>query len=212
MARAAGAIIVKKYGNRRLYDTEASRYLTQDELADRIREGEDVVVIDAKTGDDLTQGTLAQIIMESRGGSKLLPVPLLTQLIRLGDEALAEFFGRYMSASLDMYLQARRNAEALSSINPFATLPFQAGSALARVFMPNGAEATPAPGPVPNGNGSASGAAEDVDELRREIAELKEAVRSGLAQQTSTRKKKTPKTKKRKKSKKTRTTRKKKKS
>lgn len=211
MARAAGAVIVKKYGNRRLYDTEDSRYLTQDELADKIRDGEDVVVIDAKTGDDLTQGTLAQIIMESRGGSKLLPVPLLTQLIRLGDEALAEFFGRYMSASLEMYLQARRNAEALSSINPFAALPFQAGSALARAFMPGGAENTPAPQPIPNGNGAAG---DDVDELRREIAELKEAVRSGLAQQSTQKKKKSPAKKKprKKTTSKRRTSRKKKKS
>lgn len=90
-------MLVKKYGNRRLYDTEASRYITLEELSARIREGDDVDVIDAKTGQDLTQVTLAQIILESRGGAKLLPVPLLKQLVRMGDDALAEFFGRYVA-------------------------------------------------------------------------------------------------------------------
>lgn len=69
--------------NRRLYDTEASRYITLEELADRIQAGSDVRVIDAASGDDLTQATLTQIIIESRGAAKLLPVPLLTQMIRL---------------------------------------------------------------------------------------------------------------------------------
>ena len=86
--------IVKKYGNRRLYDTGDSRYVTLDELATKVRSGVDVKVIDAQTGEELTQATLAQIILEG-GQAKLLPVPLLTQLVRmLGDEAARAEVGR----------------------------------------------------------------------------------------------------------------------
>src|SRR4051812_39420804 len=90
-------IVIKKYGNRRLYDTDTSQYITQDELAAKIKGGADVRVIDARTNEDLTQVTLTQIILESRGGAHLLPVPLLVQLLRMDDHALAEFFGRYVS-------------------------------------------------------------------------------------------------------------------
>ena len=63
-------MIVKKYANRRLYDMDSSRYVTLEELAERIRAGADVKVLDAKTNEDFTQPTLAQIILESRGASK----------------------------------------------------------------------------------------------------------------------------------------------
>jgi polyhydroxyalkanoate synthesis repressor PhaR len=112
-------IIVKKYSNRRLYDTDESRYVTLDELATKIRNGADVRVVDASSGADLTQATLAQIIIESRGAARLLPVPLLTQLIRMGDDALAEFFGHYMSGALELYTQTRRAARRAATIYPF---------------------------------------------------------------------------------------------
>ena len=84
-------ILIKKYGNRRLYDTEASRYITLEELAARVRGGADVSIVDAQSGEDLTQPTLAQIIMESRGGARMLPARLLHELIRLGDDGLTDF-------------------------------------------------------------------------------------------------------------------------
>jgi polyhydroxyalkanoate synthesis repressor PhaR len=114
--------VIKKYSNRRLYDMDDSRYITLEELADRIRSGHDVQVVDAKSNADLTQPTLAQIIMESRGGSALLPVGLLMQLIRLGDDALAEFFGRWVAFALEAYLGARQSAQAAASLNPLAQL------------------------------------------------------------------------------------------
>ena len=88
--------LIKKYGNRRLYDTDDSRYLTLEELAIKIRKGRDVRIIDAKTEEDITQGTLAQLIFEGPT-SKLLPVNLLMQLIRLGDDSIGEFFSRYVT-------------------------------------------------------------------------------------------------------------------
>lgn len=144
-------LVVKKYPNRRLYDTAESRYITLEDLAERIKKGSDVLVQDATTGADLTQATLTQIILESRGGAKLLPVPLLLRLIRLGDEALAEFFGRYVSWALEMYLQAQHGARALMPINPLANAPFAATNALARLVLGAANKwGTPASGAAPS--------------------------------------------------------------
>ena len=185
-------MIVKKYSNRRLYDTEQSRYITHEELAEKIRLGADVRVIDAATGDDLTQGTLAQIILESRGASRLLPVPLLVQLIRMGDDSLAEFFGRYMSGALDLYLHAKEGAAAIAPYNPFVNVPFAATNALARLLLGAGGSAfgwrdpppqpavapphPPSPPPLPSPPPSRETSAEMKD-LRRELDELKRALR-----------------------------------
>lgn len=147
-------LVIKKYPNRRLYDTAESRYITLENLAEQIKAGSDVLVQDATTGADLTQATLTQIVLESRNGARLLPVPLLLRLIRLGDEALAEFLGRYVSWALEMYVQARHGARALMPLNPLANAPFAATDALARLVLgatkwgaaPAGAFASP-PGP-----------------------------------------------------------------
>ncbi|MEL6180198.1 MAG: polyhydroxyalkanoate synthesis regulator DNA-binding domain-containing protein, partial [Myxococcota bacterium] len=151
-------MLVKKYSNRRLYDTEESRYITLDELSKKIKSGSDVKVVDAKSGDDLTQATLAQIILESRGAARLLPVPLLTRLIRMEDDALADFMGRYMSWAMEVYLQTKRQAQSMQPYNPFAALPFNATNALAQMLSPWGAPPPmpgqggyPSPGGVPGG-------------------------------------------------------------
>ena len=184
-------MIVKKYSNRRLYDTEQSRYITQEELAGKIRLGADVRVIDAATGGDLTQATLAQIILESRGASRLLPVPLLVQLIRMGDDSLAEFFGRYMSGALDLYLHAKEGAAAIAPYNPFANVPFAATNALARLLMGSGGGAfgwrdpppsaafVPSPPPPLPSPPPARESSDEMKDLRRERDELKRALRTG---------------------------------
>ncbi len=120
-------MLLKKYANRRLYDTAASRYVTLDEVAERIRGGEEVIVIDAADGSDLTQATLTQLILESRGAAKLLPVPLLHQLVRLGDDALAEFFNRWISWALEFYVAGRQSAGWFNQWNPMQNLPFFQG-------------------------------------------------------------------------------------
>lgn len=169
----AAPVVIKKYGNRRLYDTEASSYITMEELADKIRRGADVRVVDVKSGEDLTQATLTQIVIESRGAAKLLPVPLLTQMIRMGDDALAEFLGQYMTAAMELYLRAKRGAQAVAPYNPFANLPFQATDALARLFSAPmqawGGRHEPPPPPRYEPDN-------DVASLRREVEELKHAV------------------------------------
>jgi polyhydroxyalkanoate synthesis repressor PhaR len=153
-------MLVKKYGNRRLYDTVASRYITLEELAEKIRSGSDARVVDAKTGEDLTQSTLTQIILESRGAGKLLPIPLLIQLIRLGDDALADFMGRYVSWALEMYLQTKQVAfgpfSLQNMVNPFA-----------RMMGMGGMGGYPEP-PPPQ-----SSVASEMAEMRRELEALK---------------------------------------
>ena len=125
---------IKKYSNRRLYDTNDSGYITLEELANTIREGWDVRVVDASSGEDLTQATLAQIVVESRGAAKLLPVPLLLQMIRMGDDALTEFMSLYMTWALEVYTQMRRGMSGISGYSPFQNMGFSPGQALNRLF------------------------------------------------------------------------------
>jgi polyhydroxyalkanoate synthesis repressor PhaR len=172
-------ILVKKYGNRRLYDTSDSRYITLEELAEKIRAGAEARIVDAKTGEDLTQATLTQIIMESRRAARLLPVPFLTQLIRMREDALAEFLGRYLSWALAVYQQVRQGARTIAPYNPFAMAPFAATNALARLLT-GGADWSepPPPPPASSAPAPAGGAPDDVAELRRELEELKKSLRS----------------------------------
>lgn len=196
------ATVIKKYGNRRLYDTGDSRYITLDELAAKIRGGSDVRVVDAQTNEDLTQVTLTQIVLETGNAAKFLPVQLLTQMIRLSDDALAEFFSRYVTSALDMYLQARRGVQTLAAYNPLAQLPLSAGDAIARMWMPYGGSpyatsarepttpygvAVPPPPPPPEEPDDKK--SDDVAEMRKELDELKAALREGLASQRAPRKK-----------------------
>lgn len=176
-------ILIKKYGNRRLYDTRSSSYITLEQLEAIVRRGDDVRVIDAKSSEDLTQATLAQIILESGRAARLLPVSLLLQLIRMSDEALAEFMGRYFSATLEMYLEAKRGAQTVSPYLPMATMPFQAANAIARMWLGAGqaiapeaqhVPAPPAAAPPPPPDDTAA----EVAALRRELDELKTMLRS----------------------------------
>jgi len=198
-------VLIKKYGNRRLYDTGDSRYITLEELAARIRAGNDVRIVDAQSGEDLTQATLVQLVLETGNAAKFLPVQLLTQMIRLSDDSLAEFFSRYVTSALDMYLQAKRGVQSITSYNPLAQIPMAASDALARMWMgsPFGAPYQPqygggyaAPPPSypapsheppeqeahvepaqPRGN-------DDVAAMRRELDELKQAVRESISAKT----------------------------
>ena len=111
-------VIIKKYSNRRLYDTEDSRYITLEELYRKVRAGSDIRVLDARSNEDLTQATLAQIVIENRGAARMLPVPMLVQMIRMGDDALADFLGRYVTWALSVYGQLRANARAAASMSP----------------------------------------------------------------------------------------------
>jgi len=97
-------MVIKKYGNRRLYNTTGSRYVNLDDIATLIREGKDVKVIDAKTGQDLTRVTLTQIITEDvKDKPTGLPLELLRQLIMASDEVRQEFIMWYLKSAFDTY-------------------------------------------------------------------------------------------------------------
>lgn len=161
---------VKKYSNRRLYDTEESCYITLDELTERVKGGKDVRVVDAKTGEDLTQATLVQIVLETQA-ARLLPVPLLARLIRMQDDALGDFFSRYVSFALEMYLTAKSGAQAISPYVPFANVPFTATNALARAMgaIPFWGEPPPSAPPTPADAADVASLRTELEELRREL-------------------------------------------
>jgi polyhydroxyalkanoate synthesis repressor PhaR len=97
-------VVIKKYANRRLYNTETSTYVTLDDLAAMVKSGRDFVVFDAKTGDDLTHAVLTQIIVEQEnrtGGQTLLPIPFLRQLIRFYGDSVERMVPSYLQASLE---------------------------------------------------------------------------------------------------------------
>jgi polyhydroxyalkanoate synthesis repressor PhaR len=96
--------IVKKYANRRLYNTGSSRYVTLDDLSQMVRQGQHFVVHDAKTGEDLTRSILTQIILEEDGkGRNLLPISFLRQLISFYDDSLRVFLPRYLELSMENF-------------------------------------------------------------------------------------------------------------
>lgn len=102
---------IKKYANRRLYNTKSSTYVTLETLATMVKKGEDFVVIDAKSGDDLTRGVLAQIIFEQETkGQNLLPIRFLRQLIGLYGDNLQSFVPSYLDASMEAF---RKNQETM---------------------------------------------------------------------------------------------------
>jgi len=98
------AVVIKKYANRRLYNTETSTYVTLEDLAQMVRRDKDFVVYDAKSGDDLTHAVLTQIIVEQesrQGGQTLLPIPFLRQLIRFYDDSIGRLVPSYLQFSLE---------------------------------------------------------------------------------------------------------------
>ena len=96
---------LKKYANRRLYDTEKSEYVTLNQVADLIRQGRRVEIVDAKTSEDVTAFILTQIILEeAKNKNFLLPIPVLHLIIQYGDNVLGEFFEKYLQQMIQTYL------------------------------------------------------------------------------------------------------------
>jgi polyhydroxyalkanoate synthesis repressor PhaR len=114
-------VVVKKYANRRLYDTRSSSYITLDNLAEMVRQGRDFVVYDAKTGEDITRGVLTQIIVEEEGkGRSLLPTAFLRQLIG--------FYGDQMQSLVPKYLEQAMAAFAQQQVQMRAAMQKTMGS------------------------------------------------------------------------------------
>ncbi len=135
-------VLIKKYTNRRLYDTENNSYITLGQVSALIKEGRQVEVVDAKSGDDVTAYILTLIVLEeARKKNVLLPVPLLHLIIRFGETILSEFFDKYLQQIIRNYLSYKgsmdehfarwldlgtdytdKAREAISSLAPFTSV------------------------------------------------------------------------------------------
>jgi polyhydroxyalkanoate synthesis repressor PhaR len=104
MSKGTEPVTIKKYANRRLYNTGTSTYVTLEDLAVMVKEGEDFVVFDAKTGEDITRSVLTQIIFEQENkGANLLPINFLRQVIRFYGDSMQLVVPRYLEASIDLF-------------------------------------------------------------------------------------------------------------
>jgi polyhydroxyalkanoate synthesis repressor PhaR len=103
MADTKGPVTIKKYANRRLYNTGTSTYVTLEDLATMVKAGQDFVVYDAKTGEDITRSVLAQIIFEqeNKEGQSLLPIAFLRQIIRFYGDSMQMLVPRYLEVSIE---------------------------------------------------------------------------------------------------------------
>ena len=112
--------VIKKYANRRLYDTGRSSYVTLDDLCTMVKEGRDFVVYDAKTGEDLTRSVLTQIIVdqESKEGQNLLPIPFLRNLIGFYGDSMQNLLPNYLEQTLDTFA---KNQERFQEMFPMST-------------------------------------------------------------------------------------------
>jgi polyhydroxyalkanoate synthesis repressor PhaR len=122
-AKAEGPVVIKKYANRRLYNTQTSSYVTLDHLAAMVKEGTEFEVQDARTGEDITRSVLTQIIFEEEAkGQSLLPIKFLRQLIRFYGDSLQTFVPGYLDMSMESFTKNQgamrdRIAEALGGGN-----------------------------------------------------------------------------------------------
>jgi polyhydroxyalkanoate synthesis repressor PhaR len=177
-----GTVVVKKYANRRLYNTETSSYITLDHLSAMTREGRDFKVVDARTGDDITHSVLTQIIMEEETrGTTMLPVNFLRQLIALYGDQMQSMVPLYLEASMEAF---RRNQEqfraAVTNIiggsqNPFETMTRQ-NMAMMEAASKMWRTANPLMPVVPGmkDEPAAAGDGSELRELRAQMAELQE--------------------------------------
>ena len=174
MAKAASdKVTIKKYANRRLYDTEGSSYITLDKLAAMIREGRDFEVLDAKSGEDITHQILTQIIMEEEThGEQMLPISFLRQLISMYGNSMQSLMPHYLEATMDNFRANQRKLQETwkSSMGPegFAQLAehnMKMFQAAASAFIPGAKPAEP-----PAAKPAAS--SDDLDALREQMAEM----------------------------------------
>lgn len=182
-AAGTGPVIIKKYANRRLYNTETSSYITLDHLAAMTREGRDFKVVDAKTEEDITHNVLTQIIMEEeQRGQTMLPVNFLRQLIALYGDSMQAMVPGYLEASMESF---RRNQQQFKSAveGAFANSPFaemakrnmEIFEAATQAFKPgSGMAGTPAAGPAPAA--PAASGEDDVSALKAELARLQDKI------------------------------------
>lgn len=178
---------IKKYANRRLYNTGTSTYVTLEDLAEMVKAGEDFVVFDAKTGEEITRSVLTQIIFEQENkGQNLLPIAFLRQLIRFYGDSMQNLVPTYLNFSIDSFArdQEKMRSQMTNAFGPGAldvvgdqvrrnTEMFEQAM---RMFLPfgggaGGREDTPAPTPDKTGDAESG---TDIEALRRQLDAVQE--------------------------------------
>jgi polyhydroxyalkanoate synthesis repressor PhaR len=180
-ASTSGVVIIKKYANRRLYNTETSSYITLDHLAAMTREGRDFKVVDARSDEDITHSVLTQIIMDEEShGQTLLPVNFLRQLIGLYGDSMQSMVPQYLEASMDAFRrnqeQFRTAMEGAFSGGPFAEIArrnlamFEAASS---AFKPGSKGAAAA---AAKAEEAGTGGSEEIAALKAQLAGLQDKI------------------------------------
>ena len=181
-----GPITIKKYANRRLYNTATSSYVTLDHLCQMVKDGVDFVVFDAKSGDDITRSVLTQIIVEeeSKGGQNLLPINFLRQLIRFYGDSMQMLVPRYLEVSIESLTREqekfRQQLAQTFGVGGFPSLEeqvrrnmdmFERAFAMFAPFARREGAAAEA-----GESEKATGKSGDIDDLKRQLDEMKRKV------------------------------------
>ena len=176
MAKNQEPVTIKKYANRRLYNTGTSTYVTLEDLAVMVKDGEDFVVYDAKSGDDITRSVLTQIIFEQENkGQNLLPINFLRQVIRFYGDSMQMLLPRYLEVSIDSFTKEQEKyREQMSKsfgVGGFTILDDQVRRNMEMferafaMFLPFAQREGQTPGEQPADE-------QDIDELKRQVAEM----------------------------------------
>lgn len=181
------SITIKKYANRRLYNTSTSSYVTLDNLCTMVKNGQDFHVVDAKSGDDITRSVLTQIIFEEESkGQNLLPIEFLRQLIKFYGDSMQSFVPSYLKLSMEQFTRNQEQFRgALANAWGNAAAPFaqhyedQIRQNMAiferalNMFSPFSGHAA-----GPSGDGTQTAAASEAKEAKEEIDQLKAQLKS----------------------------------
>ena len=184
-----GTVSIKKYANRRLYNTATSSYVTLDNLAEMIREGVEFTVVDAKTGEDLTRAVLTQIIVEQEGkGQSLLPISVLRQLIGMYGDSMQWMVPGYLEVAMDAFQKNQDRVrgylqQAFGGMFPFEQLDRMGKQNMAvfeqamKMFLPAGGGAGAGTGPARTGGGAAGAEAASGEQNLKALQEHLEALK-----------------------------------
>ena len=187
MTKTAEPITIKKYANRRLYNTGTSTYVTLEDLAAMVKKGEDFVVYDAKTGEEITRSVLTQIIFEqeNKEGQNLLPIAFLRQLIRFYGDSMQMLVPRYLEVSIELLTREqekfRQQLAQTFGVGAFPSLEeqvrrnmdmFERAFAMFAPFARREAQASEAAA-EPGKPASKTG---DIDDLKRQLEEMQKKV------------------------------------
>ena len=185
MAKEKAPTTIKKYANRRLYNTGTSTYVTLEDLADMLKQDEDFVVVDAKTGEDITRSVLTQIIFEQENkGQNLLPITFLRQLIRFYGDSIQNLIPTYLDFSIDSLVrdQEKLRKQMAGAFGSNATLDVigdqvrrntEMFEQAMRMFLPFGAGERPtAARAEAEKSKPATADSGDIDALRRQLDEM----------------------------------------